>query len=329
MTQTLSHYGIGASEISSVCGLNPYASPWDVYLRKTGQAPEAEYSEPMEWGHRLEPAIRQKYVDDTKETVYVPSDSLFHPDAAWARATPDGIVLHAASNTGLIHTTWKHLLQCKNVGYWVEKAWRDAPPEYVQLQEQWEMYVTGLARADIACLIAGNDFRVYTVHRDDRMIDDLVSIGSAFWRRVERKEPPPIDDSEACKGHFERLLRKAKPVEVVANDEVDEMFATWRQLNSEAKRIEKRVEEIRNHVRAHLADAQASRIVTNFGTASLVKSEPKPKSETNWRLVAELLGTKSPDEFRELVAANTKTTMTDEKVTLYAPREWAKDKETA
>jgi hypothetical protein len=157
------------------------------------------------------------------------------------------------------------------------------------------------------------------------MIDDLVAIGSAFWRRVESRTPPPIDESPACKEHFERRLRKAAPVELVANDEVDEMFSTWRHLNSEAKRIEKRVEEIRNHVRAHLADAQASRLVTHFGTASLIKSEPKPKTDTNWRLVAELLGSKSPDEFKELVAANTKTTVTDEKVTLYAPREWQKD----
>ncbi len=325
MTQTLSHFGVGASEISAVAGMNPYASPWDVFCRKTGETPDSPMTEPMEWGHRLEPAIRQKYVDDTKEAVYVPDTSLFHPEIAWARATPDGIALHGPENAGSVHTTWKHLLQCKNVSQWVGKAWEVAPPDYVQLQEQWEMYVTGLSRADVAVLIGGSEFRIYTVHRDDKMIADLVAIASAFWRRVETRTPPPIDESPACKEHFERRLRKAAPVELVANDEVDEMFATWRQLNSEAKRIEKRVNEIRNHVRAHLADAQASRLVTNFGTASLLKSEPKTKTDTNWRLVAELLGTKAPDEFKELVSANTTTTVTDEKVTLYAPREWQKD----
>lgn len=325
MTQTLSHFGIGASEISAVAGMNPYASPWDVWCRKTGETPDLAMTEPMEWGHRLEPAIRQKYADDTKETVHVPASSLFHPEHLWARATPDGIALHGPDMSGLIHTTWKHLIQCKNVGTWVAKAWEVAPPDYVQLQEQWEMYVTGLARADVAVLIGGNDFRVYTVHRDDKMIDDLAAIGVAFWRRVERREPPAIDESPACKEHLERRLRKADAVELVANDEVDELVANWRQLTAESKRIEKRVEEIRNHVRAHLADAQASILRSNFGTALLRKSEPKSKVETNWKFIAELLGSTDPDRFKELVAANTATTVTEEKVTLYAPREWQKD----
>src|SRR5689334_16414020 len=91
--QQLSSLGIGASEISAVVGMNPYASPWSIWLRKTGQAPDVEETEPMEWGNRLEPAIRQKYVDVTGHSVYVPPKSMFSEERPWARATPDGIVV--------------------------------------------------------------------------------------------------------------------------------------------------------------------------------------------------------------------------------------------
>jgi len=315
--QTLSHYGIGASEIAAVAGLNPYASPWDVWLRKTGQCPEEEQNAPMEWGHRLEPAIRQKYVDDTKAVVHVPTESLFHPGRPWARATPDGIVLEDAERISL----WKHLLQCKNVGAWVETAWHEAPPAYVQLQEQWELYVTGLARADVAVLIGGNDFRIYTIHRDDKMIGDLVAIAEEFWHRVENHVEPDIDESDACRRHFEKRLKK-DAVELVADTEIESLVSTWRSLHLQAKDIDKKVDTIRNEVRRALAEAGASRLVSASGVAKL--QARGGKATTDWKLVAQLVAAAVPrEQYEEIVRAN--TTTTDESLTLVAPREWAKE----
>lgn len=328
--QDLSRFGIGASEIASVAGLNPYASPWDIYLRKIGQTPDIEQNEPMEWGHRLEPAIRQKYADETNAVIYVPPASLFHPEHFFARATPDGVVL----DTNLIEPwrgggyRWLALVQCKNVGHWVEKAWSDAPPAYVQLQEQWEMLVTETDRADVAVLIGGNDFRTYTIHRDNKVIADLVTIGSAFWKRVESRTPPPVDDSEACKKHFEQRFAKKDAVEIVADEQLDGLFADWRRLTSDHKAMERQIETIRNVVRQHLAEAQADRIVSTYGTAKLSKpSTPEPSAETDWRLVAQLIGTRiDPTEFKEITKANTKiVTGTAKAPTLYAPKNWAKE----
>jgi putative phage-type endonuclease len=270
--QQLSKYGIGGSDIGTVAGLNPYASPWDLWRRKTDQAPEPTQNPAMEWGNRLEPAIRQKYVDDTGLIVHVPWESLFHPDIKFARATPDGIVVEQAEDLA-DQSRWQHIVQCKNVGTWVEKAWIDAPPAYVQLQEQWEMFVVGLARADIAALIGGNDFRIYTIHRDDKIIADLLSIASDFWRRVEQRIPPAIDNSDACREHFEAKFAKSNAVEIVADAELDGLFGSWLELTRAIKQSTKEVERIRNVVRSHLADAQADRIVSSIGTAKLVKNE--------------------------------------------------------
>ncbi len=307
MTQALSKHGIGASEVAAIAGLNPYCSPWDVWLKKTGQAPEEPGNENMEWGLRLEPAIRQKYVDETGHNVLVPTESMFHRETKWARATPDGIGLRGAD--------WTHLVQCKNVGGWVEKAWSAAPPVYVQLQEMWEMFVTGLARADVAVLIGGNQFRIYTVHRDQKQIDDLVTIADDFWRKVESRTPPPIDASDACADHFRARIPKADAVDLVADGPTEELFALWRSKCAEAKRLEGEIETIRNSVLASLADAQADRITSTIGAATL-----RPSKRVAWRSVANALGESDPVRLTSLIEE-----CTTETLTLYAPREWAKE----
>lgn len=314
MKQTLSHFGIGASEIAAVAGLNPFASPWDVYLVKTGQAAAFEGNEFTEWGHRLEPAIRQKYADETGAAIYVPTESMFHPSVAWARATPDGIVI--------LDGDYERLVQCKNVGEWPGKAWAEAPPAHVQLQEQWELYVTSLDRADVAALIGGNEFRIYTVHRDDKMIADLVTIAEEFWRRVETRTPPPIDESEACKRHFEGRLKKSA-TELAADAELEAHITEWRRLHAESKRIEKQIDRLKNAVRAAMADAQADRIRSSIGAPYL--QQRAGGTTTNWRLIAELLGSTkcNPDEFKALVAANSEQKPAS--LTLVPPRDWSKE----
>lgn len=323
--QQLSRRGIGASEIAAIAGLNPFESPWDVWLRKTGQAPEKDSTSPMEWGNRLEPAIRQKYVDDTGSMIWVPPESMFHGELDWARATPDGIVL----SSGVAKPErWQHLLQCKNVGTWVEKSWTEAPPAYVQLQEQWELFVTGLQRADVAALIGGNEFRVYTVHRDQKLIDDLVDIAAAFWRLVETKTSPPIDDSDACRDHFTKRIKATEAAELVADDRNEKLLAEWRELHAGAKASEKRIKTIKNMVLADLAAAGASRLVSlSNGAARLQKGRSGATStSTDWKLVAELLGSLQSERFAALVAENTKTITTkDGAPVLYPPREWGKD----
>ena len=321
MTQQLSNHGIGASEIASIAGMNPYSSAWDVWLMKTGQKEPFAGNTHTEWGHRLEPVIRQAYADQTGALIHVPSESMFHPECDWARATPDGIGLEYGIPDR--RADWTHLLQCKNVGTWVEKAWSAAPPAYVQLQEQWEMHVTGLMRADVAVLIGGSDFRVYTVHRDDRMIADLVTIASDFWSRVQSRTEPKIDESEACRDHFTKKLKRGDAVEMTADAELDEVIVKWERLHRDAKAIDKETERLKNIVRRALADAQASRIASSAGSPFVTFKDGGKK--TDWKLIAELLGSTKcdPAEFTALVDAN--TTMKPETVVLNAPRAWAKE----
>jgi putative phage-type endonuclease len=286
VTQQLSTHGIGASEIAAICGLNPFAGPWGIWLRKTGQVPDVEANPNIEWGHRLEPAIRQAYADKTGATMHVPPESMFHHQHSWARATPDAIAVSAPQERYPLGI-WQHLVQAKNVGYWVGKDWGDAPPVYVQLQEQWEMAVTALPRADVAALIAGFDFRIYTVHRDDTMIADLLTIAEDFWRKVQARTPPKVDASEACRDHFTRRLQLVQPVELVADAEIESLVGNWKTTRDARKQAERDVEKMRNQVRATMDAAQCNRIVSRLGMIKLDSTgkllEPREWSKENNR----------------------------------------------
>lgn len=298
-TQKRSDIGLGASEIAAVAGLHPFASPWDVWLAKTGQSTFAG-NELTEWGHRLEPAIRQAYSDKTGHTVEVPATSMFHPSRAWQRATPDGIV-YAADRVIM------RLFQAKNVGEWAaRKSWGNGVPDYVQLQEQWEMDVTGARVADVVALVGGHEFRMHEVSYDPRIAADLVEIGAAFMDRVARGVPPPPDASEACKEHLTAQLRTAQVVEFYADAETEAVLAEWRRLHIEAKRIDRAIEKARNAVRQVFAAAQCDRVAWSGGVLRLqaAREDERTNYEAIARLIASAKGV-TEAEFAALVKANT------------------------
>lgn len=340
--QVRSDTGLGASEIAAVAGLNPHASPWDVWLAKTGQA-TFEGNELTEWGHRLEPAIRQKYADETGYIVEVPAASMFHPSRPWQRATPDGIVygapLHVRGDDAedmdrepprsIAYAEGRaieRLFQAKNVGEWpARRLWEDGVPDYVQLQEQWEMDVTGAKIADVCALVGGNDFRMFTVAYDAKLAADLVDIGAEFMHRVERGIPPSVDHSEACKEHLVAQMRKAQAIEFHADAETESALEEWRRLHLEAKRLEKQLERARNAVRHVFAAAQCERVAWSGGVIRI--QSPRTAASTDYEAVARLVASAkgmTAAEFDALVAEHT-TTKTIGPV-LSAPANWKESK---
>jgi putative phage-type endonuclease len=321
VTQTRSDIGLGASEIAAVAGLNPHASPWDVWLAKTGQA-RFEGNELTEWGHRIEPAIRQKYADATGYIVEVPASSMFHSSRPWQRATPDGIVYTTDAFDLIEGRTIDRLFQAKNVGEWpARRLWEAGVPDYVQLQEQWEMDVTGAPVADVCALIGGNEFRRYAVHRDAKIAADLVEIGAEFMRRVERGMPPDVDHSDACKDHLVARMNKARAVEFRADAETESFILEWQRLHVEAKEIERKLDAARNAVRRVFAEAQCERVTWSGGVLRI--QAPRTATTVDYETIARLVASAkgmTAEEFRALVAEHSDTKTIG--AVLAAPANW-------
>jgi predicted phage-related endonuclease len=100
-----------------------------------------------------------------------------------------------------------HILECKTAGEFGARLWRDGVPEYVTLQVQHQLAVTGKQAADVAVLLCGQKLDVHRIERDDALIARLIELEAAFWHYVETDTPPPADGSESA----DRALRCLYP----------------------------------------------------------------------------------------------------------------------
>lgn len=174
--------GIGGSDAAAALGLSPWKSPLALYLEKTGDTQPHADSEPMTWGRVLEPVIRSEYERRTGYVVAKPTKAFTHPKHSFMRANLDGVSVYPRPRVVEIKTA-------RTDKGWGEPGSDDVPQAYL-LQCVHYMIVTDTQLADIAVLIGGSDFRVYTIERS-RELDELVIDGEReFWQHVQEREPP-------------------------------------------------------------------------------------------------------------------------------------------
>ncbi|AOK39888.1 YqaJ viral recombinase family protein [Burkholderia vietnamiensis] len=196
--------GIGGSDAAAAVGLNPYMSALELWLIKTGRdanlpKPDADdMTEPVYWGTLLEPIVAASYTTQTGNRVRRVNAVLQHPTIPFMLANIDREV---------VGNREVQLLECKTAGEFGARLWRDGVPEYVQLQVQHQLAVTGKQAADVAVLLCGQKLEVHRVVRDDALIARLIELEAAFWRYVETDTPPPADGSESA----DRALRCLYP----------------------------------------------------------------------------------------------------------------------
>ncbi|MEX3938193.1 YqaJ viral recombinase family protein [Paraburkholderia sp. BR10937] len=197
-------FGIGGSDAAAAVGLSPYQSALELWLIKTGRdanlpKPDPDdTTEPVYWGTLLEPIVAASYTKQTGNRVRRVNAVLQHPSLPWMLANVDREVV---GNRDV------QLLECKTAGEFGARLWRDGVPEYVTLQVQHQLMVTGKQAADVAVLLCGQKLDVHRIERDDALIARLVELEAAFWRYVETDTPPPADGSESA----DRALRCLYP----------------------------------------------------------------------------------------------------------------------
>jgi putative phage-type endonuclease len=174
-------HGIGGSDAAAALGLSPWKTPLSLYLEKTGDARPFRDNESMLWGRVLEPAIRAEYTRRTG-IACASGAQLTHPKYPWMRATLDGLSNERQPRVVEIKTA-------RTDRGWGEPGTDDVPQTYL-LQCVHYMVVTGAQLADIALLVGGQDFRIYTVQRNAALADLVVEGEHDFWQHVQRREPP-------------------------------------------------------------------------------------------------------------------------------------------
>lgn len=164
------------------------------------------------------------------------------------------------------------ILECKTAGEFGARLWRDGVPEYVQIQVQHQLAVTGKSAAHVAVLLCGQALEVFRIERDDALIGRLVELEAAFWRYVETDTPPPPDGSESA----DRALRHLYPGHGGTVDFTDDRSLSSTFVDLVAVRAEI---EARQQVEARLKQAiqqamgDATRALFETGEVSFKRSK--------------------------------------------------------
>lgn len=177
---------LGSSDAAGIVGLSKWQSPLRVYLGKVGELPDTDDA-PKKWGRLLQGTVAHAYSEEMERDVIPPDqETVFHPQYPWMGASVDYMTIVDGV---------KRILECKTARTsegWGEPG-TDQVPDYYNIQVQHQLCVTANEVADIPVLIAGSDFRVYTIERNDRLIDKLIQIEAAFWELVVSRQAPRID----------------------------------------------------------------------------------------------------------------------------------------
>ena len=274
--------GIGGSDAAAAVGLNPYKSQLQLWLEKTGrdtdlQQPDPDdTTEPVYWGTLLEPIVAAAYTKQTGNRVRKVNAVLQHPDIPFMLANLDREVLGVPG---------VQILECKTAGEFGARLWFDGVPEYVQLQVQHQLAVTGKQSADVAVLLCGQKLDVHRIQRDEELIARLIPLEAKFWEYVTSDTPPPADGSESA----ERALRCLYPGNSERVDFSDERllcsaFADLVSLKADIKSREEQAERLKQTLMQAMGDAALAQFET--GQISFKRSKDSTSIDIA-RLIAE------------------------------------------
>ncbi|MCJ0766200.1 YqaJ viral recombinase family protein [Variovorax terrae] len=198
--------GIGSSDAAAAVGLSPYKSPLVLWLEKTGRDADLQRPDPLDtrepvyWGTLLEPIVAAAYTQQTGHRVRRLHAVLQHPSVPFMLANLDREVLGVPG---------VQVLECKTAGEFGARLWRAGVPEYVQLQVQHQLAVTGRQAADVAVLLCGQQLEVHRIERDEALIAHLIELEGRFWAYVQKDEPPPADGSASAQAALRCLYPRS------------------------------------------------------------------------------------------------------------------------
>lgn len=278
--------GIGASDAATAVGLNPYQSPLELWMIKTGRdqhlpKPDPDdMSSPMYWGNVLEPIVAENYSRKTGNKVRRVNAVLQHADHPWMLANLDYSVV---ANPEV------QILECKTAGEYGARRWRDGVPDYVQCQVQHQLAVTGKEAADVCVLLCGQALEVFRISRDEGAISRLIELEREFWDYVESDTPPPSDGSKSAHRALQGLYpRDAGTVLDLSSDaslcgDFDELL----DIRERVSRLEFRESTLKQRIQQRMGDAskavfpggevswKRSNDTTVLDTTRLLKDQPE------------------------------------------------------
>jgi len=249
---------IGGSDAAVILGISPWKTPLELYREKTGQSEAVETSEAMYWGTLLEDVIAQEYARRVNVQVMVREGLIRHPHNEWMGAHVDRLV-QSGDKT--------YLLECKNSRTsqgWGE-PYTDQIPAAYYAQVQHYLAVTGYALCDVAVLIGGSDYRIYSVNRDEKYIDELIRREYQFWQQCQRNIAP----APSALSDMDYTLEDPGTI-AIADESIERKIDYYKLLQGKLKADQKELDIVKLE------------ILQAIGTATEIRT-PENKTLATWK----------------------------------------------
>lgn len=279
---------IGASEGAAAMGLSSYSSPCQLYLEKTGEIPAEEFTdeqrERVEMGLELEPVILGMYKKKTGVSVFGGLPLMLDDADKFMGASLDALAfkqpelgpdwcVDAKSTTDMMFDrTGQDDSKFGHDG-------TDQVPLDILIQGQQQMAVTGLGRCDFPVLFNGRHLKIYTVNRDDELIERLRSAERELVERMINSDPP-----EPTWTHpgTRRLIQERQGVEIGSVVTLPVSYLAMWNRSEELKDVIATAEKERDALRLQLLDASgtAEKVLFEESPLKLKKISVSPKYVT-------------------------------------------------
>lgn len=243
--------GVGGSDAPAVLGISPWKSAYELYLEKRGELSEEDLTdnEAVHFGNVLEDVVAQEYVRRTGRKVARVNKPLVHPDRPYMRVNLDRRIVGE-----------RRILECKTADRFTAHQWgeegTDQVPDHYAAQCFHSLAVVGADAADLAVLIGGNRFAIYTLERDDTVIQMLYEREADFWRAVTEGTPPDVDGSHATDDLLKRLFPSSVKVPIHLDPaSMSKWVQQLREARQDVKWAESRYEEAKHRIQVVARDA--------------------------------------------------------------------------
>lgn len=274
--------GIGGSDVAAICGLSKRKTPLDIYMDKLGLSEPSEENRFTYFGNVLEPIIRAEYEKKTGNLVSISTEQLNSRIYPWMISNIDGYLNCQGFDYNIL-TEFK-TADAHTLNQWGEEGTDQIPDEYL-FQCAHYAIVCSAERVDLAVLIGGNDFRIYTYNRNEKLENKIIKVEERFWHdHVLAKVPPePVNSDDLLK-----LWPDSVSKQVVADSNILQKAYELSRLKQEISNLSKTEDAIKYEIQSFMKDSDTL-VDENFNKLITYKSQ------TSKRVDITALREKHPD----------------------------------
>lgn len=273
---------IGGSEIAAICGLSSFdKTALDVYLSKVNPAiveltkDDPNY-EAAYWGTKQEKIIAERYAEERNVIIQTQPTLIRHPKYPFIACNIDRWVGNR-----------EYILECKTAHFYKMKKWGDLGtdqiPESYLVQVAYYAAICDVPKVDIAVLIGGQDFRIYTYNRDKNLEEKLIKIGVNFWHNhIEKRIPPKCINTRDTFN----LFPQSNYQEIVAEDNIIEKLEELKMAKLAEEQIQENIEKLKVEIQEFMRDYDA--LIDIQGNVRATWKNTAPKSLVNVNKLKEM-----------------------------------------